>query len=535
MKRHLLITAGIVGVIVISCVGCGKERDTAIEEGSIETAAVSDNDVSDSRDLAIALLLGETNDSDEEINDSDEEINDSDKETVQSDKEADLVENSITKNVQPLLEELFSYEKSEYGDYLMITGIATEYRKIFWSRMKEITGKEGYLLIPGDINGIPVEEIGDNAFAGEKIIKKVDFPDSIWGIAPGAFQDTSIAYLDLPDGLELIGEDTFANCNLTYLRFPDSVSFIGDRAFNGNKELWTVLIPDVSAYIGEDAFADCSSDFLLCYGDNPQKKENHALAYAEENGMDSTEIFLSMEPVVRYPAQPLVLEPEVRNFFYGDLGGYEDWDEERWCTWEEDETAPNFGYSDWQWIGCSSWCGVDYFTQEAYASSTLSSQDGRYSVDNILTQNRELAWAENVEGSGIGESITYRQSCSCYGNNNKWEEIWMTGNREPAIDGFMRYTEICIVNGYARDEKVWEENGRIKELLMYVENRPYAYLELEDTILPQYFTLPEDDIKVLGGGMIEVRFEITDVYPGSVYEDTCLTGLVMEFSGRHAH
>ena len=531
MKRHLFITAGIVGCIGIGCIGCGADRDTAIEEGSIEAEAVSDNDVTGSRDLAIALLLGETNDSDEKINDSDME-------TDQSDKEADLAENSITKNVQPLLEELFSYEKGEYGDYLMITGIAEEYRKIFWSRMKEITGKEGYLLIPGDINGIPVEEIGDNAFAGEKIIKKVDFPDSIWGIAPGAFQDTSIAYLDLPDGLELIGEDTFANCNLTYLRFPDSVSFIGDRAFNGNKELWTVLIPDVSAHIGEDAFADCSSDFLLCYGDNPQKKENHALAYAEENGMDSTEIFLSMEPVVNYPEEPFVLEPEVRNFFYGDYGeygDYRDWEEEKWCTWEEDEAAPNFGYSDWQWPGCSSWCGVDYFTQEAYASSTLSSQSGRYAADNILTQNRDFAWSENAEGSGIGESITYRQSCSCYGNNNKWDEIWMTGNREPVIDGFMRYTEICIVNGYARNEKVWEENGRIKELLMYVENRPYAYLELEDTILPQYFTLPEDDIKVLGGGTIEVRFEITDVYPGSVYEDTCLTGLVMEFSGRHAH
>lgn len=46
---------------------------------------------------------------------------------------------------------------------------------------------------------------------------------------------------------------------------------------------------------------------------------------------------------------------------------------------------------------------------------------------------------------------------------------------------------------------------------------------------------PEGDIQVLNGGMIEVRFEIAEVYPGSVYEDTCLTGLVMEFGGRHAH
>lgn len=109
------------------------------------------------------------------------------------------------------------------------------------------------------------------------------------------------------------------------------------------------------------------------------------------------------------------------------------------------------------------------------------------------------------------------------------------GIRDPELDGFMRYSEICIVNGYARNQNTWEENGRVKKLLMYVEDRPYAFLELEDTILPQYFMLPEGDIKVLNGGMLEVRFEIQEVYPGSLYEDTCLTGLVMEFTGRYAH
>lgn len=48
-------------------------------------------------------------------------------------------------------------------------------------------------------------------------------------------------------------------------------------------------------------------------------------------------------------------------------------------------------------------------------------------------------------------------------------------------------------------------------MLMYVEDRPYAFLELE------------------------VRFEILEVYSGSLYEDTCLTGLVLEFTGRFAH
>ena len=45
----------------------------------------------------------------------------------------------------------------------------------------------------------------------------------------------------------------------------------------------------------------------------------------------------------------------------------------------------------------------------------------------------------------------------------------------------------------------------------------------------------EDDIKVPNGGMLEARFEIAEIYPGNLYEDTCLTGLIMEFTGRHSH
>lgn len=70
---------------------------------------------------------------------------------------------------------------------------------------------------------------------------------------------------------------------------------------------------------------------------------------------------------------------------------------------------------------------------------------------------------------------------------------------------------------------------------MYIDDKPYAYLELEDTILPQYFSLPEDDIMVMNRHVLTVRFEIAEVYPGTLYEDTCLTGLVMEFAGRHDH
>ncbi|MCH5342278.1 MAG: hypothetical protein J1E01_12510 [Acetatifactor sp.] len=65
--------------------------------------------------------------------------------------------------------------------------------------------------------------------------------------------------------------------------------------------------------------------------------------------------------------------------------------------------------------------------------------------------------------------------------------------------------------------------------MMYVNDQPYARLELEDTINPQYFTIPQGDIRVANGEEVTFKFVIEEVYPGTVYEDTCITGIVVDF------
>ena len=195
---------------------------------------------------------------------------------------------------------------------------------------------------------------------------------------------------------------------------------------------------------------------------------------------------------------------------------------------EKSPDAPNFGFEDWQWPGCSKWCHIGYFADYAAASSELPSDSDRYCADNVVQENRKFAWAEGVKGVGIGEYIVYGQTvCS-------QSLIESSGNRiiREGIygdDGYIDYTQICIVNGYARDEQVWQENGRVKTFMMYVYDQPYALLELEDTIDPQYFTIPQGDIRVANGEEVTFKFVIEEVYPGTVYEDTCITGIVIDF------
>lgn len=432
----------------------------------------------------------------------------------------------------PLLEQLFTYETTWFpGTHLRITGIAEEYEAHFWEYMEEIRdsyGSEWYLMIPGDINGIPVWEIAEGAFAGRQMYG-VLLPDSVKEIGEEAFRNTGIKDILLPADLEYIGAGAFENCNLKRIAFPDRAFVIEENAFAGSRNLISVLIPDVETEIGKDVFVGCAPDFCIYYGTGQEEKYGLVQQYAAEYGYDSAEVIASDRPYIRYHDEPLILKPEIRNFFYGD----DEEDEDLWCSWEEDENAPNFGYPDWQWSGCSSWCGCNDFELKAGASSELSSADGRYAAENVLWQSREAAWAEGVEGPGIGESITYSQRC-VYWSSGQWE-LFTPDNPEPVPNSLYHYSEICIVNGYAKNQKTWEENGRIRRLAMYLEGRLYAYLELEDTIFPQYFALPAADIIVPNGGTLEARFIIEEVYPGSLYEDTCLTGLVMEFEGRSSH
>ena len=60
-------------------------------------------------------------------------------------------------------------------------------------------------------------------------------------------------------------------------------------------------------------------------------------------------------------------------------------------------------------------------------------------------------------------------------------------------------------------------------------------IELEDTIDPQYVDIAPLQMKVGNGFDASFRFEITEVYEGSKYEDTCLTGIIIDFTGIYAH
>lgn len=180
-----------------------------------------------------------------------------------------------------------------------------------------------------------------------------------------------------------------------------------------------------------------------------------------------------------------------------------------------------FGWEDRLMGGCSTWCSVMMYDVTAIASSTLKPHGTyAYPASSVTMDNRDSAWSEGAEGSGIGEYIELEHTC-------------LIGHSSYETD--IGFTELCIVNGYAVTEKGWEENNRVKALKMYFKREYVATILLEDTILPQYIDISSLGLKVENGETANFRFEISEVYPGTRYDDTCITGLLLEFSGRTAH
>lgn len=185
------------------------------------------------------------------------------------------------------------------------------------------------------------------------------------------------------------------------------------------------------------------------------------------------------------------------------------------------ENGHLFGWEERLFDGCSSWCSVSDYNVNVNASSTLKPHGKySYSASNVQDLNRENAWVEGTEGNGIGEYIEIEQNC-------------LIASPEYKTD--IGFTELCIVNGYAATEKNWAENNRVKEFKMYFNDKYITTIVLEDTIKQQYIDISQFNLKVQNGETAKFKFEINDVYEGTKYDDTCVTGLLIEFSGRTGH
>jgi hypothetical protein len=148
----------------------------------------------------------------------------------------------------------------------------------------QFTGGSANVVIPAEIEGFPVLEIHEEAFAGfeygevritggksngsrrgriegarAKTLASVTIPDSVKSIGKEAFSGCKVlTSVTIGKSVTAIGESAFENCEgLTSLIVPDSVINIGNKAFSGCAGLTSVTIGNGVKSIGKAAFSGC--------------------------------------------------------------------------------------------------------------------------------------------------------------------------------------------------------------------------------------------------------------------------------------
>lgn len=183
------------------------------------------------------------------------------------------------------------YALTESKDAYVVTGIGT--------------CEDVDLVIPAEYNGLPVTEIGEEAFCVNTNIQSVVLPDTITVIHDNAFDRAvnmvsirlsknlvsigreafwrcdKLVSLDIPDSVTTILYAAFGQCEnlvsvklpaglteipsgmlcyaykLEAIEIPQGVTEISPNAFSTCKKLKTIVIPDTVTKIGASAFYDC--------------------------------------------------------------------------------------------------------------------------------------------------------------------------------------------------------------------------------------------------------------------------------------
>ena len=149
-------------------------------------------------------------------------------------------------NIGYTVEKYNDFDINSYGTYAVIT---------------KYKGKDSEVVIPQEINKIPITEIGEDAFKENKNIERLIIPSSIITIGKSSFYGcTSLKTIEFSQGLLNIGKLAFSACSLLEdVKLPNTLKTIDEFSFSECSSLKKIDIPYSVTEIGVSAFNWCEN------------------------------------------------------------------------------------------------------------------------------------------------------------------------------------------------------------------------------------------------------------------------------------
>ncbi len=156
--------------------------------------------------------------------------------------------------------------------YTVETGIETSDANALRWRLKEfrqnsgsgirITGYNGFdserLILPPEIDGLPVVSIGEKAFMNASF-SEIVLPNSIKAIMRYAFYGcANLHHIILPEEVIFLGESCFGSSGIQSFSCPDSITVIPNGCFSSCLQLENVHFGNSIKKLGAGAFNNCN-------------------------------------------------------------------------------------------------------------------------------------------------------------------------------------------------------------------------------------------------------------------------------------
>ncbi|MBR5488954.1 MAG: leucine-rich repeat domain-containing protein, partial [Firmicutes bacterium] len=171
-------------------------------------------------------------------------------------------------DLTPIIDRIFGSNMAMLNPYYIKQAVEVEnaeYRALKFpvveglDIIKAKKSKKSHVVIPDEIDGVPVHSVTRDLFRMNKHMKTLDLGKRVMNLGRSAFAGClRLKKVTIPGNVKVIGPGAFQYCvGLREVVIEDGVTQIEENAFKGCFLLSKVTIPDSVKYIDPTAFDKC--------------------------------------------------------------------------------------------------------------------------------------------------------------------------------------------------------------------------------------------------------------------------------------